>query len=89
MPRKEKDTSEERPKLSVLFSGSCSPKLPVSITTDHLARSGLISSENDSLGGREPENKTDNSGYCSLGHAMLNWIMTAKVVGIVLQFLSS
>ena len=59
-PRKENDPSKERPKLSVSFSGSCSPKLLVSITTAQLERSGLIAGENDSLGGREPENDTDN-----------------------------
>ena len=45
-------TSEERSKLSVLFSGSRSPKLSLSIATDQLARSWLIAGENDSLGGR-------------------------------------
>ena len=50
-PRKEKDSSEERPKLLVLFSVYCSPKLWVSITTYQIACSILISGENDSLGG--------------------------------------
>ena len=59
-PRNEKDTNEERPKLLVLFSGSNYPKLSFSITTDQLARSVLIVSENDSLLGREPQNKIDN-----------------------------
>ena len=49
--RKDKDPSEERPKLSVSFSSSCSPKLSVSITIDQLARFGLIAVENDSVGG--------------------------------------
>ena len=52
MPRKEKDPSEERPKFSVSLSGSRPPKLPVSITTDHLACSGLMVMESDSLGGQ-------------------------------------
>ena len=56
----------------VSFSGSCSPKLLVSITTDQLARYGLIADDNDSLGGREPENETDNFVRCSLGRATLN-----------------
>ena len=84
--RKEKDPIEERTKLLVLFSISRYPKLPFSITTDQLARSGLISSENDNLGERERENETGNFGRCSLGRAALNWMMTAEVVGLVLQF---
>ena len=59
--------SEQRPKLSVLFSGSCPPKLSFYITIDQLAHSVMISSENDSLGGQEPENKTNNFGRSSLG----------------------
>ena len=87
-PRNEKDPSEERPKFLVLFSGSCYPKILVSITTDQLARSGLIAGENDILSGLEPENKTDNFSRSSLGCTVLNWIMMAEVVSIVLRFLS-
>ena len=47
--RKEKDPSEQRPKLSVLFSRSRSPKLSLSITTDQLAHSGLIAVDSASL----------------------------------------
>ena len=47
-PKKEKDHSEERPELSVLFSVSSPPKLSVSNTTDQLARSGLMVVETDS-----------------------------------------
>ena len=65
--------SEGRQKLWVLFSGSQSPKLLVSIISNQLARSGLIPVENDSLGGRELENKTDNFERCSLGRTVLNW----------------
>ena len=61
--------------MSVSFSGSRSPKLLVSITTDQLARSGLIAGDNDSLRGREPENKIGNFGRCSLGHAALNLVI--------------
>ena len=43
------DPSEERPKLSVLFSGSRSPKLALSITTDQLVCSILIAMESASL----------------------------------------
>ena len=42
-------------------------KLPVSVSTDQLARSGLIAVETDSLGGQEPENETDSFGHCTLG----------------------
>ena len=70
---KEKDPSEEQPKFLVLFSSSRSTKLSFYITTDKLARSGLITGENDSLGGREPENETDNFGSCPLGCTVLNW----------------
>ena len=59
-------------KLLVLFFGSRSPKLSVSIPTDQLVHSGLIASDNDILGGREPENETDNFGRCLLGRAALN-----------------
>ena len=48
---KEKDPSEERTKLQVLFFGSRYPTLLVSITDDQLARYGLIAGENDGLGG--------------------------------------
>ena len=75
--------------MSFSFSRSSYPKLLVSVTTDQLARSGLIAGENDSLGGQEPENKTDNFGSLLLVRAALNWIMTAEVVGLVLQFSSS
>ena len=51
-PKKEKDPSEEQPKLLVLFSGYRYPKLWVSITTYQLACPILIAGENDSLGGR-------------------------------------
>ena len=85
-PRKENDHSEKRPRFLVLFSGSCYTKIPVSITTDQLARSRLIAGENDSLGGQEPEKETNNFGRCLLGCADLNWIMTGKVVGIVIWF---
>ena len=61
-PRKEKDPSERWLKLLVLFSGYRSSKLSFSITTNQLARLGLIAGENDSLGGREPENETENFG---------------------------
>ena len=72
-PRKEKDPSEERPKLLVSFSVSFSPKLSLSVTTDQLVCSWLIADKNDSLGGKEPENKTNNFERCSLGHTELNW----------------
>ena len=73
----------------VSFSCSCSPKLSVSITTDQIARSRLISGKNYSLGGQEPENETNNFSHFSLGCATLNWIMTAKVVGLILRLFSS
>ena len=50
-PRKENNPSEEPNKLLVLLSGYLSPKLSVFITTDQLARSGLMIMETDSLGG--------------------------------------
>ena len=50
--------------LSVYLSGSRSPKLSSSITTDQLARSRLIAGDNDSLGGREQDNGTENFGRC-------------------------
>ena len=59
--------------MSVLFSGSRSPRLSLSITTDQVARSGFIAGENDSLGGREQENKTNNFVRFLLGHTVLNW----------------
>ena len=61
--------------LSVSFSGYCTPKLSVSITTYQLARFGLIAMETESLGVREPENDTDDFGHCSLDHAAVNWMM--------------
>ena len=69
-----------RSRSPVLFlrfasSGSRPPKLSVSVTTDQLARSGLIAVETDSLGGREPENENDNFGRCSLGRVAVNWMM--------------
>ena len=70
--------------MLVSFYGSLSLKLLVSVTTNRVARSGLISGKNDSLGGREPENETDNFGRCLLGRAVLNWIIAAEVFGIVL-----
>ena len=73
-PRKENGHSEERPKLLVLFYGSRSPKLSVSIITDQLARSILIAGENDSLGGLESENKTKTFGHTLLGLSVLNWV---------------
>ena len=54
-----------------------------------MAHSRLIIVDNDSLGGQKQENKTDNFGRFSLGRADLNWIITAKVVGIILRFSSS
>ena len=59
--------SEEHPKLSVLFHSSRYPKLSTSITTDQLARYGLIAAETDSLGGQEPENDTNNFGHFTVG----------------------
>ena len=53
-PSKEKDPSEERPKMSVSFSGSCSPKLALYIATGQLAHSRLIARGDCSLGGQEP-----------------------------------
>ena len=35
----------------------------------------LMVMDNDSLGGREPENKTDNFRHCPLCCNMLNWMM--------------
>ena len=62
---KGKDPIEERSKLSALFSGSCSPKLSFSITTNKLAHSELIAGENDSLRRQEPENETRKCGcFC-------------------------
>ena len=61
-PRKENSPSEEPTKLLVLLSGYLSPKLSVFITTDQLARSGLMIMETDSLGGWELENDTNNFG---------------------------
>ena len=61
--------------LLVQLYCSCYTKLLVSITTDQLACSGLIAGENDSLGGREPENGNDNSGRCSLDSAVVNLLM--------------
>ena len=87
--RNEEDSSEERLKLSVSFSGSHSPKLLVSITTNQLARSVLVAGENDSLGGLELENEINNFCHFLLGCATLNWILTAEVVGVVLWFSSS
>ena len=60
---KENNPSEECLNLLIFLSNSRSPKLSVSITTDQLALSGLIAGENDSLGGQEPDNETDNFGY--------------------------
>ena len=60
MPRKGKDPSEEQPKFLVLFSGYHSPKLELSITTDQLAHSRMISVEIASLEEWEPENETNN-----------------------------
>ena len=83
------DPGEERPKLPVPFSSSRYTKLLVSIATNQLSHSGFIAGENDSLGGREPENNADNFGRWSLGRAALNWILTAKIFGLVIQFSSS
>ena len=47
-----------------------------------MARSGLISSDNDIFGGQEPDNETDNFVSCSLDHTIFNLIITAKAVGI-------
>ena len=74
-PRKENDPSEERPKLSVLFSGSSYPKLSSSITTDKLARSELIAGNNGSLREQELDTETENFGCCLLRRAALNWMM--------------
>ena len=54
------DPSKKRPQLLVLFSGSHSPKLAISITTDQLAPSVLIAVESASLDELEPENETNN-----------------------------
>ena len=88
-PRQEQGPNEERSKLSVSFSGSRSIKLQVSVTTNQLARSRLIAGENDSLGGRESENETDNFSRFLLGCTVSNWTMTAKVVDLNLRLLSS
>ena len=47
--QEKKNPSDERLKLSFSLSGSHSPKLAPSITTDQLARSGLISVGSASL----------------------------------------
>ena len=88
-PRKETDPIEEWKTLSVLFYGSRSLKLLVSITTNQLASSILIARENDSLGRHEPENETDNFDHCLLGCTMLNWIIMDEVVGLFLWSYSS
>ena len=75
--------------MLVSLSGSHFPKLLVSITIDQLARSGLIADGIIRLGGREPENETDNFGRCPLERALLNWTMMAKAVGLGFWFLSS
>ena len=67
--------SEKRLKFSAQFSGSPSPKLSVSNTTDQVVRSGLIAMESASLEEQEPENKTDNFGRFSLEGAAVNWMM--------------
>ena len=41
--------SMKRTKLSVLFSGSCPPKIPLPITINHLVNFGLINVEPNSL----------------------------------------
>ena len=43
-----------------------SPKLSVYIITNWLSCYVLIADDNDSLGGQEPENETDNFGRFSL-----------------------
>ena len=50
---KKKYPSQERPKLLVLLSGSCSPKLKVSIPIDQSVCYGLMGMENVILGERE------------------------------------
>ena len=59
--------------MLLVFSGYRSPKIPLSITTDQLSRSGLKAGENDSLGGQEPEKNNNKFGRCLLGHTILNW----------------
>ena len=49
--------------------------MSVFVTTNQFALSELIAVETDSLRGREPENKTDNFGRCSLGSDALNWMI--------------
>ena len=66
---------QKQPNLLVSFSCSCSTKLSFSITTDQMARSGLKAGNNDSLGGQEPENETDNFVRRSLGRSTLNWMV--------------
>ena len=53
--------------------------MSVSITTNQLSCPVLIAVETDSLGGREPENKTDNFGCCLLGRAAVNWMIKCDV----------
>ena len=59
----EENYSKEWPNLLVSFSESCFTTPALSITTDQLERSELIYSENDSLGGRELDNKTNNFSH--------------------------
>ena len=59
--------SEQRPELSVSFSGSCPPKLSLSLDINPECASRSVVMETDSLGEREPENETDNFGHYPLG----------------------
>ena len=61
--------------MLVSLSGSHSNKLALSITTNKLARSGLVAVESASLEERDPDNKTDRFGRYSLKGGAINWMM--------------
>ena len=54
--------NEERSNILVSFSGYCSPKLALPITTNQSACSRFISKGSASLKDQDPENNTDDSG---------------------------
>ena len=71
-------SSEERPKLSVSFSGSHSPKLMVSIPINQSVCYGLMGMENASLVEQELENNTDNFVHSLLEGTAINLIMKCE-----------
>ena len=58
--------SEQHPKMSVSFSGSSLPKLSLSPAINFEHASWLVVMDTDSLGEREPKNKTNEFDRSSL-----------------------